>query len=119
MTFLHYPYSIIEPLVSYKEILLASINEIAAMKAFSVGRRLAYKDYVDWYFLLRGSHVNLKQIVALAQKKFGNEFNGRLFLGQLASLGDVPTQKIDFIGESIEREEIEQFLEQAVRTFEF
>ena len=118
VTFLHYPYSVCEPFVFFKEIPLANTTEIAAMKAFSVGRRLAYKDYVDWYFLLRDGSVNLKYILALAQKKFGTEFNDRLFLSQLVSFEDIPIQKIDFLGEPIERGEIEEFLHKTVQTFE-
>lgn len=116
VTFLSYPYPVIEPLVHLEDISLASVGEIAAMKAFAVGKRLAYKDYVDWYFLLRNKHVELAEVIALAQKKFGNDFNDRLFLGQLVSLNDVPNQNIDFVGGPIERKEIEHYLEEAVHS---
>ena len=52
ITFFYYPYQNIYPLITYRQIQLATINEIALMKAFSIGKRLSYKDYVDWYFLL-------------------------------------------------------------------
>ena len=50
-TFLQYPYPVVDALVSYRGLALASVREIAAMKALAVGKRLSYKDYVDWYFL--------------------------------------------------------------------
>ena len=90
---------------------------IKLLKAFMRGRRLAYKDYVDWYFLLNGGHVTLAEVLALAAKKFGSEFNDRLFLGQLVSFEDVPTQKIDFLGGEVDRAEIESFLKDTVRNF--
>ena len=46
------------------------------------------------------------------------EFNDRLFLGQLASFEDIPVQKIDFLHNSVERQDVERFLEEIVRTFE-
>lgn len=118
-TFFHYPYPVIDPLIEYHGMRLASIREIAAMKAFSIGKRLSYKDYVDWYFLLREKRVNLPQIITFAQKKFKDEFNARLFLGQLVSIAEVPTLKIDFLRNEVDRETIEQFLESAVRNFKF
>ncbi|OIP77226.1 MAG: hypothetical protein AUK09_00225 [Parcubacteria group bacterium CG2_30_36_38] len=117
-TFFYYNYPVIDPFVSYQDVSLASIREIAAMKAFSVGKRLSYKDYVDWYVLLKEGHVKLDDMLSFCQKKFGNDFNDRLFLGQLASLEDIPTQKIDFLRDAVDRATIQRFLETTVRNFE-
>ncbi len=113
-TFFHYPYPVREPLITYQNVSIASIPEIAAMKAFAIGKRLAYKDYVDWYFLLSKRHVTLPEVIRLAQSKFKDEFNDRLFLGQLASLMDIPDQKIDFLGESVDRPTIESTLKKQI-----
>ena len=116
-TFFRYEYPVLDPLISYQDVPVASIREIAAMKAFAVGRRLSYKDYVDWYFLLKEKYVDLENVIAFCQKKFGNDFNDRLFLGQLVSFEDIPTQKIDFFGDQIDRVAIQQFIEATVRNF--
>ena len=115
MTFFSFPYSTIYPLITYRGVKLASVKEIASMKAFAIGKRLAYKDYVDWYFLLKDKHVILPEVIVDAEKKFGTDFNSRLFLGQLASFADVPTQQIDFLKKKISRHAIELYLESAVR----
>lgn len=117
ITFLFYPYPVIEPLLSYRGLTLVGVRELAAMKAFSIGKRLSYKDYIDWYFLLKEKHVELPEVIALAQKKFGGDFNDRLFLGQLVSLADVPTQPIDFLRGEVERSQISEYLEQTVKEF--
>lgn len=117
MTFLHYPYPVIEPFTEYHGIALASIPEIATMKGFAVRKRIAYKDYVDWYFLLKEGFVTLENVIALAKQKYGNDFNDRLFLGQLISLADAPTQKIDFLKEEPTREIIEEFLKNCVKAY--
>jgi len=96
---------------------MATMGEIAAMKAFSLGRRLSYKDYVDWYFLLKEHSVTLDTAIALAQKKYGNEFNDRLFLGQLASIDDVAVQKIDFLRDETDVDTIKSFLHTVVQDF--
>src|SRR3989338_4174347 len=116
-TFFRFEFPVLDPLISYQDVPVASIREIAAMKAFAVGRRLSYKDYVDWYFLLKEKYVDLENVIAFCQKKFGNDFNDRLFLGQLVSFEDIPTQKIDFFGDPIDRVAIQQFIEATVRNF--
>lgn len=116
-TFFEYPYSVVEPFVEYRGVNLVSVKEIAAMKAFSIGKRLSYKDYVDWYFMLSEQHVILEEVVDLAQKKFGGDFNDRLFLSQLASFSDIRTQKINFLRDKVDRETIQGYLEETVRNY--
>lgn len=116
-TFFSYRYPVLDRYVMVKKIPLASVKEIAAMKALAVGGRLAYKDYVDWYFFLKGNRVDLESVIDLARKKFGGDFSDRLFLGQLASFHDVPTQTIDFFGKDISRKTIELFIAKTVKRY--
>ena len=116
-TFFRYPYPVVDECMGYKMVSIATVREIAAMKALAVGKRLAYKDYVDWYFLLNEEHVDLREVIASAKKKFEDDFNDRLFLGQLVSLEDISTQKIDFLREEISRNTIAAFLKRTVRQF--
>lgn len=116
-TFFYYEYPVVNPFVEYKGVPLVDVQEVAAMKAFAVGKRLAYKDYVDWYFMLQEGHTSLGEVILLCEKKFGNDFNDRLFLGQLVSMEDIPTQKIDFLRDPVERKTIEIFLREAVKNF--
>ncbi len=114
-TFFHFPYPVLESFVTHQKVPLASIGEIAAMKAFAIGKRLSFKDYVDWYFLLSKDYVTLPDVIQLAQAKFRGDFNDRLFLGQLASLNDIPDQKIDFLGEPVDRTAIETVLKTHIK----
>ena len=116
-TFFRYPYPVVDECMGYKMVSIATTREIAAMKAFAVGKRLAYKDYVDWYFLLNEEHVDLQEVIRHAKKKFGDDFNDRLFLGQLVSPEDIPTQKIDFLRGKVSRSIIVSFLKKTVRRF--
>jgi len=67
--------------------------------------------------LLKEGYVNLREIIAHAKKKLGADFNDRLFLGQLVSLEDASTQKIDFLRERVGRDTVENFLKKAVHDF--
>lgn len=117
VTFLQYEYPLIDRLVDLQKVPAAGIREIAAMKAFSIGKRLSYKDYVDWYFLLSEKLVELPGIISLAGQKYSHDFNDRLFLGQLASVGEVHEVPIDFLRNEVDRDVIQRYLEQAVSNF--
>ncbi len=86
ITFLKYPFPTFDPFVIYEQMPLLSVREIAATKAYTIGRRGAYKDYIDLYFTLSEQHAPLLDIIDIAEKKFGFEFNSRLFLEQLVFL---------------------------------
>ena len=115
VTFFHFDYPVIEPMIPFKKMNMVSVPEIAAMKAFAMGQRLSYKDYIDWYFMLKEGHIKLHDVMALAEKKFRLQFNDRLFLGQLVSIADVKDQKIDFLRDPVDRQTIESYLAEAVK----
>jgi Nucleotidyl transferase AbiEii toxin, Type IV TA system len=117
VTFLHYPFPPLLPLLGTEPVPLLSTKEILASKAYTIGRRGEFKDYVDLYAGLRGNHSSLSEMIVLARKKYGDAFNDRLFLEQLVYLDDIPDYPIVFIGETIERSEIERFLRAAVSSF--
>src|SRR3989344_635204 len=109
MTFFHYPYPVLTPLVQIEEVPTSSVLEIAAMKAFAMGQRASNKDYIDWFFMLKEKLVSIKEVIILSQKKFKGEFNDRLFLGQLLSMEDVSPQKINFLRNEVDNKTIEEF----------
>lgn len=57
------------------------------MKAFALGGRAKWKDYVDLYFILK-SFLSLDEITSEAEKIFGNFFSAKLFKEQLAYFKD-------------------------------
>ncbi len=58
------------------------------MKAFALGRRAKWKDYVDLYFILKAHH-SVAEITAKGVEIFGNEFNEKIFRVQLAYFNDI------------------------------
>lgn len=55
---------------------------LAAMKAFALGRRSKWKDYVDLYFIIK-FHFSIQEISKKAKEIFKEEFVEKQFIGQL------------------------------------
>lgn len=104
-------------MIQTSSIPLASVQDIAADKAMTIGRRAVWRDYVDIYFLLHRNVLSLNEIVSLAQKKFKEEFVTAQFLDQLVYFDDVTVVPIDYLQESPEEDEIKQYLSKSVQEF--
>lgn len=88
-TFLHYPFPVILPFTEDKTIPMLSSREILATKAYTVGRRGVFKDYIDLFAGLAHNTCSLQEIIDLAREKYNDAFNDRLFLEQLVYLDDI------------------------------
>lgn len=115
MTFLSYPFPLVAPLVTAGGLRMLSTKEIGATKAYTIGRRGTYKDYVDLYFIIAGHYASLEEIIALAEKKFRHEFNSRLFTEQLLFMDDVQDYKIDFLKLPVEPAAVTAFFREKIR----
>lgn len=113
--FVKYPYPLIYKLINYQGVRMLSVKEIAASKAFTLGRRATFKDYVDLYFILKRKLVSLQEIIDVCKRKYKEEFNGRLFLEQLIFLEDVKEVKIEFLKEKVSVKQMADFFENEVR----
>lgn len=114
VTFFNYQYEPRLELLRYEGVGMLHKKEIAASKAFTIGKRGAYKDYVDLYFLLSGGHTTLREIIALANKKYKDDFNDRLFLEQLVYLDDVPEAEIMFLAPPVDAKRLLAFFESEI-----
>ena len=71
--------------------------DLAAMKAYALGRRSKWKDYVDLYFLLT-KYFTLEQVCERATTIFGELFSEKMFRAQLSYFDDVDyTEQVDYI----------------------
>ena len=67
------------------------------MKAYALGRRSKWKDYVDLYFLLR-DHFTIEEISKCATDLFGELYSEKMFRAQLCSFNDVDyTEEVDYL----------------------
>ena len=84
---------------------------LTAMKAYALGRRAKWKDYVDLYFLLR-DYYTLDQIVQKADSLFDQMFSGKLFRAQLAFHKDINySEPVEYMpGFQVDVQAIKDFL---------
>ena len=110
LTFFSYPHQI-DATVDFEQIIyMPDLLTLAAMKAYALGGRAKWKDYVDLYILLR-DHFSLAQISEKSKNIFGVYYNEKLFREQLCYFQDVDhSEKVDFVAESVPDEKIKQFL---------
>jgi len=106
LSFIRYPFPTLFTIVKTEGIRMLSVKEIAATKAYTIGRRREFKDYVDLYFCVADGHCTLSEIIDATNRKFGAEFNDRLFLEQLVYLDDLPSVPLTFLARSVTRQEI-------------
>jgi hypothetical protein len=111
VTFLSYPFPTFDPLVRLDSVSALTVREIAATKAYTIGRRGSFKDYVDLYFVLGEGYASLGEVIDLAERKFGDAFNSRLLLEQIVTVDDLEDTDIEFLKRSVDQEGVRQFFE--------
>jgi hypothetical protein len=111
VTFFSYPYQVEHPVNIDKTITMPTLLSLSAMKAFALGRRAKWKDYVDLYFLAK-NHFSIDEISHEATRLFNEQFSDKLFRQQLTFHKDINySEDVKFLpGFEVQPEEIKQFL---------
>lgn len=117
VTLFRYEFLFLYPKIKTPFLSLFDKRDIAADKAYTIGRRPAWRDYVDLFFLLKDGHVSLEKMIADAKRKFGFLFAEKLFLEQLTYYKDIRNFKVKFIEKKYSPEEIQEFLKKEVKAY--
>jgi Nucleotidyl transferase AbiEii toxin, Type IV TA system len=82
ITFFSFPYHV--PINSELKgfLKMPDLLTLGAMKAFALGRRSKWKDYLDLYFILK-FHYSFQEIASKAKEIFKEEFIEKQFIAQL------------------------------------
>jgi hypothetical protein len=109
-TFFDYPFPI-KPVCIFENVIeLPDILTLAAMKAYALGRRSKWKDYVDLYFIIRNYHA-IKEISAKAGAIFGELFSEKQFRAQLSYFKDIDfSEPLEYLPPAVPEREIREFL---------
>ncbi|MBW2643635.1 MAG: nucleotidyl transferase AbiEii/AbiGii toxin family protein [Deltaproteobacteria bacterium] len=112
ITFFFFPFQIKPELFWDRfHINLPSILTLGAMKAYALGRRSKWKDYVDLYFILKSKH-SLDELIAEANTIFSASFNDKLFREQLCYFDDMDySEGVEYMDVAPTDDEIKVFLE--------
>jgi len=117
VTFFSFPFTVQHEITWQRgHITLPEIIELGAMKAYALGRRSKWKDYVDLYFLLKFK-LSIEELIEKAKDIFSSHFNSKLFREQLCYFEDIDySETIEYIDRAPDDKEIKEFLEaKAVR----
>jgi hypothetical protein len=97
VTFFQYPFPV-KPEMSFENSFrLPSLLDLAAMKAYALGRRSKWKDYVDLFFLLT-EHFTIGNISERAELLFGELYSEKLFRSQLCYFDDIDySEEVEFV----------------------
>ena len=118
VTFFSFPYPISHPEKAGRLISIPTLLTLASMKAFALGRRAKWKDYVDLYFILK-DHYTIEEISNEAINNFGQLFSEKLFREQLAFHKDINySEPVEYLVPVPSEDEIKQFLIDKALDFE-
>ena len=105
LTFLQYPFDVAHEIRAGDFMTMPDLLTLAAMKAFALGRRAKWKDYVDLFHVLQ--QYSIADISRRAAGIFGEQFSEKLFREQLCYHADIDyTETVAYVGQPIGDEAI-------------
>jgi hypothetical protein len=111
ITFFNYPYPVKHNEMVKRYISIPTLLSLSAMKAFALGRRAKWKDYVDLYFIIK-DYYSIKDISEEAKQIFGDLFSEKLFREQMAFHEDIDySEPVEYLsGYEVPDSKIKEFL---------
>ncbi|HQU55820.1 MAG TPA: nucleotidyl transferase AbiEii/AbiGii toxin family protein [Chitinophagaceae bacterium] len=117
LTFFQFPFSIAAENYYENYFRIPDLLTLAAMKAFALGGRGKWKDYIDLYFIIK-FHFGIKEICNKATQLFSGVFNPALFYKQLCYFDDISFEEhVEMMpGFEVNEKEVKDFLTDAALT---
>lgn len=114
VSFISFPFPPLHPTVRTSSLPLYALRDLASNKAYAIGRRGVYRDYVDLYFLLRYG-IPLTTVIREAGRRFTGAFSEKLFLEQLTYFTDLEEPPVDYLAKDPpSRRKLQRFFEELV-----
>ncbi len=114
ISFIYYPFGPLYKIIQGPPLGIYSWKDIALDKAYTIGRRGEWRDYVDLYFSMKAGLL-LKDVMKGAKRKFRNLFSEKLFLSQLGYFGDIRDFSIEFTVEEVTLSKLQRFFEKEIK----
>ena len=118
VSFMTYPYPLLEPVVLYEDsVPLAHPTDIALMKLGAIARRNTKKDFIDLYLFLQKNDMNLQELLRLTEKKFPKVKYDLVHLYKsLVYFTEADQEPMPNMITKIQWKEVKNFFEQEVKT---
>lgn len=108
LSFLRYPYALLDKCIEEENFKVASLNDIACMKLSAITSRATWKDYIDLYFILK--QITLSELLEKMRQKMP-DLDQNLVLKSMVYFKDVAEEPIMFrSGFDVPRKNVEKFL---------
>lgn len=117
LNFVWHPYKALRKTIPTSSLDILHLDDLVSSKANTLGRRPQWRDYVDIFFLIKWKYYSINAIVDLAEKKYGGEFNSKLFAKQLTYFEDVEVRPTVFLKESYSEKEIKSYLAKQAQNY--
>lgn len=117
VTFAKHPFKPLRLPIPSSSLPIFHLDDLVANKAYTIGRRPAWRDYVDIFIVLKWKLYTLEDVIRLAEQKFAGEFNAKLLLPQLTYFDDIREAETQFLKNTYTSEEIKKFLANQVDTY--
>jgi len=114
VSFIYYPFHPLYKIIPTALLGVYNWKDIALDKAYTIGRRGEWRDYIDLYFSMKNG-LSLKKIIKGARKKFGDLFSEKLFLSQLCYFGDIKDFSIGLIMGEVMPLQLQKYFEREIK----
>jgi len=116
VTFFQFPYLIDLQSKFEDYIKIPDLLTLAAMKAYALGGRGKWKDYVDMYYIFK-HYYSFEQVKNQAINIFKDAFSDKLFKQQLSYFNDISyAEEVEYLSETVSETEIKNFLTEIALT---
>ena len=116
VSFFHYGYGLLFPLINFEGLVLADERDIAAMKLDAVSSRGSKKDFIDIYELLK--KYTLAELIDFFEKKYaGIRYNMLHILKSLIYFDDADGEPPPVMLRDADWDNIKQSIRQSVAAF--
>ena len=117
LTFFQYPFTIETPCKFENTFKMPDLLTLAAMKAYALGRRAKWKDYVDMYFILK-YHYTIPEITKKATMIYKDLYSEKMFRAQLCFFDDIDyTEQVIYCSTRPNDSDLKSFLSETAINF--
>lgn len=118
LQFLHYPYNLLEPLITWNTIYLSSVLDIACTKLITISSRGSKKDFIDLYFILQ--KYTLEELLTKLDEKYKHiDYNKAHIVKSLIYFDDGEAQPMPRMHNTITWDEVKADIIKEVKKISF
>jgi len=117
LSFVYFPFAELKESIKTESIDIYSLDDLLSNKAYAIGRRGMWRDYVDIYWAVKNNQSSLKKIIEDALVRFKGLFAEKLFLEQLVYFEDLKEDTVEWVGKTIENKDIKVAIEEMAKKY--